>query len=224
MLLTVSAIIPAWIALWIVYRVDRHPEYKYRVFILYLLGAVCVAPAGWIEKYLLDLYAHTPDPQTGFIAILVTAFFVAGMTEETLKGIVFYRAVLNRQFFDEPFDGIIFAVAIGLGFATIENILYVQSDGLSSAFVRAFTAIPAHALFGIIMGSYFSEHRFDRKPLWPAFVVPAILHGMYDTFALAQGYLANLLLVLYLMWLVRLAFIKTQKLMNTTRREMGVPT
>ncbi|PWI59042.1 PrsW family glutamic-type intramembrane protease [Sulfoacidibacillus thermotolerans] len=214
-MLLLAAIVPAWLFLAIIYAVDRKREKPQFVFLLYFIGMLIVLPAALAEKYLLDLYSQTSEPQTGFLATLVTAFFIAGAVEESLKAIAFKQLVYPRPFFDEPYDGVVYAVAIGLGFATVENVLYVLSSGLSTAFVRAFTAVPAHALFGVVMGAYFSRSKFQGSPMWPAFVVPALLHGIYDSFALAQSYFANLLLVVYLMWLVRFAYTRAYPLLHT---------
>ena len=210
--LVIAAVVPALAFFYIVYRADRHKEHPRFIIPLFIAGAVIVLPAGLIEKYLLDFYSITINPPAGLLAILLIAFFVAGITEETLKAALFQRLVMKSKQFDEPYDGIVYAVAIGLGFAIVENIMYVTSSGLSTAFVRAFTAVPAHTLFGVVMGSLFSGAKFYRRPLWRAYVIPALLHGTYDTFALAQGYFANVLLVIYLMWLVRFAFIRAQHL------------
>lgn len=211
-MLILAAVLPALALLAVVYAFDRHKGHPRHVLPLFLVGALVVLPAGLCERYLLDLYAATPNPPTGFAASLLTAFFVAGITEETFKGFAFLRLVYHRPIFTEMYDGVLYAVAIGLGFAAVENILYVTSDGLQTAFVRAFTAVPAHALFGIAMGSYFSRAKFAGAPLWPAFTIPALLHGTYDAFALAHGYWANIALIAYLMWLVRFSWIKAATL------------
>lgn len=212
-ILVLAAVLPAIAILLIAYLRDPHRERWSALTFLAGLGALVVLPAGLIEQNLLNLYGLTPDPPTGFILTLVTAFFVAGITEEGLKGLVFRRFAWNFSTYDEPYDGVVFAVAIGLGFGVVENLLYVTSYGLSTAFVRAFTALPAHALFGVAMGSYFSEAKFFGRAIYPAFVVPALLHGGYDTFALANSFWANALLVLYLMFLVRFAFARAGKLL-----------
>ncbi len=207
-MLILAAVLPALVLLAVVYAADRHKERPRRVLPLFVVGALVVLPAGLCERYLLDLYAATPNPPTGFVASLVTAFFVAGITEEAFKGFAFLRLVYHRPIFSEMYDGVLYAVAISLGFAAVENILYVTSDGLQTAFVRAFTAVPAHGLFGVAMGSYFGKAKFSSAPLWPAFAVPALLHGAYDAFALAHGFWANIALIGYLMWLVRFSWIK----------------
>lgn len=221
-MLVLAAIFPAWVLLGLVYVADRHKEHPRHVLPLYLTGALVVLPAGLCERYLLDLSALTPDPPRGFTDILFMAFFVAGMTEETFKAVTFRRLVYRASFFEEAYDGVVYAVAIGLGFATVENILYVTSDGWPTAFVRTFTAVPAHALFGVVMGSYFSRARFSGSPIWPAFLVPALLHGLYDTFALAQSYVANMALVLYLIWLVRFAYIRAEHLLRRDQKQSAL--
>ncbi len=214
-MLILAAIIPALLFLVIIYRADRQLEKPQFVFLLYFIGMLIVLPAAFAEKYLLDVYSQTSEPQTGFWATLVTAFFIAGAVEESLKAVAFRRLVYPKSFFNQPYDGIVYAVAIGLGFATIENVMYVLSSGLATAFVRAFTAVPAHALFGVVMGSYFSRSKFDSAPMWPAFIVPALLHGLYDTFAMTQGYLSNVLLIVFLMWLVRFAYLRSYPLLHS---------
>lgn len=204
-MLVIAGLLPALAFLWILYRMDRHREPPGLVFRFFLVGAVVVLPAGIAERTLLDLYSLTPDPQQGFIYTMISAFFVAGVVEEGLKALCFLRLVNQKPFFEEPYDGIVYAGAIGLGFAAVENVLYVTSSGIDTAFVRAFTAVPAHAVFAVIMGSRFARARFFGASRWPAFAIPALLHGLYDTFAMSQGYLWNLLLAFYLMVIVAYA-------------------
>ena len=92
--------------------------------------------------------------------------------------------------FNEKFDGIVYAVFIALGFAAIENIMYVFRGGYNVGYVRALTAVPAHALFGTVMGYYFGHARFYPKRrtynLFLAFLMPFIWHGLYDFLVMSQ--------------------------------------
>ena len=90
-----------------------------------------------------------------------TAFIVAALTEEGMKFLAFYFFFWKNRNFNERFDGIVYAVYISLGFAGIENILYVFTGGYSVGVIRALTAVPAHALFGIVMGYYFGMAKFN---------------------------------------------------------------
>ena len=114
------------------------------------------------------------------------AFLLVGLVEEVSK-YAFLRGILfPHKDFNEPFDGIVYSVVIGLGFATAENIIYVLEGGASVAVVRMFTAVPAHAIFAVIMGFFLGEAkaRPERNLLYSvlALVSAILIHGMYDYF------------------------------------------
>lgn len=114
------------------------------------------------------------------------AFFKVALVEEFSK-FFFVRFILfNNKNFNEPFDGIVYAVMVGMGFATLENVVYVYQYGLATGIMRMFTAVPAHATFAIIMGFFLGKAKFThRKVLYfsvLALVAAAIFHGSYDYF------------------------------------------
>jgi protease PrsW len=122
-------------------------------------------------------------------AAFYDGFVVAAFTEELFKYLAFLIIIWRNRNFNELFDGIIYAVFISLGFAAIENFFYVFGKGGGVGVLRAFTAVPAHALFGITMGYYFGMARFNeetsKKYLWFALLVPIVLHGFYDFFLMS---------------------------------------
>jgi RsiW-degrading membrane proteinase PrsW (M82 family) len=86
---------------------------------------------------------------------------------------------------------VVYGVAVSLGFATLENWLFIVRYGLGVAWQRALFAVPAHALFGATMGYYAGRAKFDRGPrLWRdrafCLLVPSVFHGLYD-YALHHG-------------------------------------
>jgi RsiW-degrading membrane proteinase PrsW (M82 family) len=196
-----SAIAPALIlAVWIYTRDKINPEPKELVTRMFILGAVIVFPAGLIERWLLvTRFTHGDQ---GIYSILFTAFFIAGMVEEFLKAGIFHRGIYLHKEFDEPIDAVVYAVAISLGFALVENILYVTSYGLSVAFLRSVTAIPAHMLFGITMGYHFARAKQGVSPIYTAYLVPALYHGIYDSFAMVDGLFGNLALTAFLVYMI----------------------
>jgi len=115
----------------------------------------------------------------------IHAFLLVALIEEFSK-FVFVRGVLYRdKNFNEPFDGIVYSVMVGMGFATFENILYVSDGGVSTAFLRMFTAVPAHAAFAVLMGYYLGKAKFEHKKGYYSFYalgVATLLHGAYDYF------------------------------------------
>jgi len=114
------------------------------------------------------------------------AFFKVALVEEFAK-FLFVRFILfpNKNF-NEPFDGIVYAVMVSMGFASLENVLYVFEYGFATGIARMFTAVPAHATFGILMGFFLGKARFsyNKKNLYTltALVTATFFHGAYDYF------------------------------------------
>jgi len=114
------------------------------------------------------------------------AFFKVAFVEELSK-FIFIRFILyNNKNFNEPFDGIIYACMVGMGFATLENILYVFNYGFVTGVLRMFTAVPAHATFAILMGYYLGKAKFTHSKEFfyavIALLVATGFHGAYDYF------------------------------------------
>lgn len=113
----------------------------------------------------------------------VHAFLIVALVEELCK-FLFVRGVLyHNKNFNEPFDGIVYSVMVGMGFATFENILYVRDGGLEVAILRMFTAVPAHASFAVLMGFYLGRAKFEHKKGYyalHALGVATLFHGAYD--------------------------------------------
>jgi protease PrsW len=124
------------------------------------------------------------DP-TSLTQQAVHAFLLVALIEEFSK-FIFVRWVLypNKNF-NEPFDGIVYSVTVSLGFAGLENILYVMDGGVETAVLRMFTAVPAHASFGVLMGYFLGKAKFEhRKAHYAIYAlgVATLFHGAYDYF------------------------------------------
>lgn len=115
----------------------------------------------------------------------IHAFIIVALVEEFSK-FLFVRGVLYRnKNFNEPFDGIVYAIMVGMGFATFENIFYVTEGGFTVALTRMFTAVPAHASFAVLMGYYLGKAKFEHKKSYyaiHALLIATLFHGAYDYF------------------------------------------
>ena len=131
----------------------------------------------------IDKFVNIDEKNPGQQAL--QAFFLVALVEEFSK-FIFVRGVLFRdKNFNEPFDGIVYAVMVGMGFATLENILYVFEDGVDTGIVRMFTAVPAHATFAILMGYFLGKAKFKKgKSFYSIYglAVATLFHGAYDYF------------------------------------------
>lgn len=164
---------------------DRYDKEPMRLLVwAFVLGILSIFPAIILEGYVLK---NTPyllsDNQHIQTAIL--AFIVVGFSEELSKFIMVKRFLYPSHDFNEPYDGITYSVMVSLGFASIENLLYVWEGGVQTAIARMFTAVPAHASFAVIMGYYLGLAKFKGKNnflLAASLLAPAFFHGAYDYF------------------------------------------
>jgi RsiW-degrading membrane proteinase PrsW (M82 family) len=210
MAILIASLAPVLIILLYIYLRDKYErEPLWLLFKLVVGGALVVIPIALVEQALVAWMP--PFRQIG--AAAYHAFVVAGITEEGFKFLVLYLIAWNSRWFNEKFDGIVYAVFVSLGFAAVENIMYVVQSGYQTALVRALTAVPAHALFGVAMGYYFGIARMYEeirsKYLLKAILVPVILHGIYD-FILMVG--IGWLLMLFIPYVVYLYMAGMRKI------------
>ncbi len=202
MYLILAAIIPVLIILVFYYFLDRFNKEPLKLlWKLFLLGCLSVIPILIIGSLFEFINPFVGEPSN-----LYDAFIIAALSEEVIKWYVVYRFAFKNDAFDEKLDGIIYAVFVSMGFAVIENILYVSSEGISVAILRAFTAIPAHMFFGVFMGYYLSLAKFSNVRLRKRFLIksifyPVILHGVYDYLLMSNYKLLLLFFIPLLIWM-----------------------
>ena len=176
--------IPIVMTLALLYFTDKHEKEPLWLLFLCFLGGLVVAPiAGGIEFLLLSPAGIVEEP----LPAALSAFLGVALVEEGLKFLVLIRIVYRRVELNEPFDGILYALAVSLGFAAIENFDFVFRHGVVTGWVRMFSAIPLHATAGVLMGFFvglarFGESRLAWRRLATAFLVATLAHGMYDYF------------------------------------------
>ncbi len=167
-------------------RFNREPGLN--LLVCFLLGCLSILPA-----LIIQIFTAKPVEQLLGNGIAYTAFFtyvIVGMSEEWSKYIMLRFYAFPKKSFDEPYDGIVYSVMVGMGFATVENIGYVMQHGMATAFLRMFLSVPAHATFAIIMGYYVGKAKFIPEKrsfytltglFWAIF-----FHGTFDFFLFLQ--------------------------------------
>lgn len=203
MLLLVAALAPSAALIYYFYARDKY-EKEPRLLLLksFIMGGGLVIPVLFVEMT-LDVFNIA---ENHILSAGYTAFIVAGLVEEAFKFLFFFLFIWKNREFNEMYDGIVYAVFISLGFATVENIAYVLSTGISTAAVRAVTAVPAHALFAVAMGYYlgiakFAGPQYRQKYIWKGFIAPVLLHGIYDFILLSQKFYLLILFIPYMLYL-----------------------
>jgi len=186
--LLLLSLAPVFIIAGYIYFRDKYEREPVSLLLKSLfMGVIITLPVILMES-VLSLFAFG---ESSILSAFYHGFVVAGFSEELWKLIAVYLLVWRNEEFNERFDGIVYAVFVSLGFAGVENVLYVLDGGAGVALSRAITAVPAHALFGVMMGYYLAMAKFNpgtrRENLWKALFVPVLFHGFYD-FILMTGF------------------------------------
>jgi RsiW-degrading membrane proteinase PrsW (M82 family) len=180
-LLMVSAVVPSILLVWYFRARDAYPEPARVLWATFFLGVLTVIPVLIVAMPVARAIKDVADPN---LAGFLQAFLTAAGPEELFKFAVVSLYCARHREFDEPMDGIVYGAVASLGFATLENILYVTSSGLGVAIMRAILAVPGHAFMGAIMGYFVGQAKFRpaerTKLLALGYFVPFVLHGLYD--------------------------------------------
>lgn len=181
-LLLLLAILPGLIISYAIFRIDKYEREPLVPLILcFILGAAATVPAVSAERWVVS---GMPAPPYDLAQTIVLSFVALSFIEEIAKFILLLLLAFPFKFFNEPLDGIVYAVLIAMGFATWENVAYADRFGMHTVLVRSLTAVPAHLTFAIVQGYFTGLAKFDppRRRLLLAFGLglAILLHGLYD--------------------------------------------
>ncbi len=181
--------IPALVAMWVVDRLDRkRPEPPKLRRIVAFVGMLSVIPALLFEIGLSTTVGEVLQPELTYQGATFKSFIVAAGVEEACKIAVIYWIVWRRPEFDERMDGIVYACRAGLGFALVENVMYLMfvagstEDQLQMWILRAILSVPGHAMWTGMMGALAARRRFDGAGLGlvGGYLLAVAFHGAYD--------------------------------------------
>jgi RsiW-degrading membrane proteinase PrsW (M82 family) len=178
------------ISAYIIFKDQYNREPRRYLIISFLLGMLSVLPALGLEISASQITSNFPAFFKTTAGIAINAYFFVALPEEIWKFLMLLWYAYRKKEFDEPFDGIVYAVMVGMGFATVENISYVSQYGLMTGIMRLFLAVPAHASFAIIMGYFMGKARFSAQKqhflLFFGVFWATVFHGSYDFFLFLQ--------------------------------------
>ena len=215
-LLLLAALLPPVILIIYIWRLDSIEKEPGSLLLkLFFFGILTTIGAFILESVgELILNSLLPEPSS-YLYMLIDNFIVVAWSEEGLKRFALRRGSFKHPAFDYRFDGIVYAVMVSLGFAAAENVLYVFQYGLSTALVRAVTAIPLHCIAGIYMGHYYGEAKSAhvrgdmgryRHFMRLSLVIPILIHGFYDFCASTDSGSLTLIFLAFVVILDILAF------------------
>lgn len=212
--LLLAALVPAAFLMVQVYRLDRIEKEPAGLLLkLVLFGALSGLAAGAIEGALTRVLDVTLGG--GMLRLMLENFLAVALVEEACKRWVVLKFAWRHPAFDYRFDAVVYCVFSALGFAALENILYVAEYGFAVAVSRALLSVPGHCFFAVYMGIYLGQAKMaeramqwyyielpDESPgqyLRASLLVPTLLHGFWD-FSLSVG--GGLMTVLFYLFVL----------------------
>lgn len=176
-----AAVIPALILVVYFWKNDRFPEPPKVILITFILGILSIIPS---IVFALPFYRIAQKIQNPYLYGIWQAFMCAAVPEESAKFLVIFYYCYKHPAFDEIMDGLVYGATASLGFAALENILYIAEDGYSVAVTRALTSVPTHAFFGMFIGYYLALYKQaavkKRSIVMKGLAIAVLLHGIYD--------------------------------------------
>ena len=223
-LLILAAVVPAVLLLLKVYRSDRLEKEPPRLILSLVLSGVLATLLAMGGEWVGNLFLrHVYDD---LLRDILLYFVVVAGCEEGFK----YLFLRRRTWFDENFncqyDAVVYAVAVSLGFALWENLSYVFEYGFATALVRAVTAVPGHACFGVFMGCWYGMAKradnfgYPEKSLYYrvlSVLVPMFLHGLYDFIATRTSDAQTWIFIVFVAVMFFISFMLVKKLSEQDR-------
>lgn len=216
--LTALAAAPAVYLMFLIYKLDKK-EKEPIGFLLKLLmfGALTIIPAVILE--LLGTAILSMFDINEYLTTIIYFIVVVAGAEELVKFAALYISSWNKPTFNCRFDGVVYAVAVSLGFALLENILYVAQNGVGVGIMRALTAVPLHCAAGIYMGQFYAnakkhsnlgERNKARAEILKSYFIPVALHGVYDCLCSIEypGYIVVFLVFVVIMYVITIINVR----------------
>ena len=199
-----AAIFPVILLGYYIYKKDTHSEPLELLGKIFGMGCLTVIPVAIIEM-ILGYFFPTEGVKNALL-LYINTFVGVALAEEGFKWIVTKKYGYNSDYFDEIYDIIVYSVFASLGFACIENILYVFTGGLSVALTRALLSIPGHVCFGVLMGFFLAKAKINynsgnkklfNKNIILSLFIPMVGHTFYDFFLLLSSVLEKDSILIY---------------------------
>lgn len=208
------SVLPVVLLMIYIYRQDKYEKEPIGLLIRAFVGGMIAIP---LDLALVTLIHGVFYSETVFYS----AFIEAGFCEEFCKFAILFLTIWWNKNFNEYMDGIVYATFVGLGFACVENILYVFGGGIGTGIVRALLSVPGHFLFAVIMGYFFSLAKFNEKGrfgyLMTGLFGAVLAHGLFDWLLMITDQLHPILAILIFLvflcgdiflWIIGIRYIR----------------
>ncbi len=222
------AILPVIVLIYFVYQADKVEKEPINLLIKLVIFGACTCISALILEIVFGAVLEAFLSPATELYILLENFLVVALSEEIGKYFVLKKVTWNNKEFNYCFDGIVYAICVGLGFALLENILYVADGGISVAISRALLAIPGHAVDAVFMGYFYGlakkaayHGRFDKaeKNRHLALWIPVLIHGFYD-YCLSTSY--DLAIIIFFVFIIVMDVVAIKRIKASSKEDSAV--
>lgn len=219
--LLILAILPSILLGWYVYKKDMKEKEPIKLLIGLFFGGIGALVLSAILESVISLIFAGIYETDNLCLLFIISMLGIGLIEEGTKWLITFLITWKNKEFDYIYDAIVYMVFVSLGFATVENILYVFEYGIFTAILRAVLSVPGHAFFAIFMGYYYGMAKQASvnkqtdimvKNLCLSILIPIFLHGAFDFLILANTWWGYVLYGILVIFLYIMAFHKVKQL------------
>lgn len=220
-ILLLIAILPIYVICLYIYQKDYEKEPKKLLTKLFIFGMLSCIPALILELVLGHFFSN--EGIKSHLELFINVTISIAFAEEICKWLVIYFSTYNNKEFDHIYDAIVYCIFTALGFALVENLLYVFLSGWGVGLFRAVTAVPGHAAYAIIMATLLGKakqaqigNNKSKEHLYIALsiIAPTIGHSIYDYLIMDDEYILLLAFVVFVVVIFRYSYMKVRKLAN----------
>ncbi len=224
------SILPSIVLFAIVWKYDtvekEPPSLLWKLFFCGALTTISAIIIGLLGEGVLDIFI---EDKSSFLYLLIDNFILTALVEEGGKYFVLKKLTWKNKEFNYTFDGVVYAVAVSLGFATLENILYVFDNGIGTALTRAAFSVPGHVIDAVFMGYFYGLARYAegvgeekdvRLHLKEALLIPVAMHGFYD-FCLSTD--KTVFLILFFVYEIVITVITVKQFKKLSKTDTLIP-
>lgn len=229
LILFVLSALPVVLLATFIYMKDKNKEPS-RLLLKLFLGGFLSVIITLVLSLILEIFVpifRLDIEKLNLIELVFYTFINVALVEEFAKWIITYNFSYNDNNLDEVYDMIVYSVFVALGFAFVENVLYVFEGGIGTGILRALLAVPGHACDGAIMGYYLGlaklseinkNNKLKKKNMLFSILIPTIMHGIYDYCLFTENFLFSIIFYIFVIIVYIITFKRIKRLSSIKRK------
>ena len=227
-ILLIVALLPAIVLGIYIYKKDKIEREPTSLLVKLFVGGILAIIITLLVTIFVSIFYPNilGDTYSGYLELIIQCFIFVGLIEEGSKWFMLKSMTWKDKNFDHIFDAIVYASFVSLGFATLENVLYVFENGIVTGLFRALLSVPGHLFFGIFMGYFYgiakeawhyNKQEIYKRNLVLSIIIPTILHGFFDFCLFSESIVLLIIYLLFMIFLYIKSFTLIRRISNNDK-------